>query len=160
MSRPARVTLRPTTAEDLPVLFDFQRDPEAVRMAAFTPPDPDDRAAFDARWARLLRDEGVTSRTVLEGGRIVGQVSAWGGPDEPHVSYWVGREHWGRGIAGAALTAFLAEYPVRPLYGAAAWDNYGSLRVLEKCGFTVYGENKDFAAGRGEEVTEVLLVLT
>ena len=31
------------------------RDPAAVRMAAFTCGDPSDRAAFDARMARLLR---------------------------------------------------------------------------------------------------------
>jgi hypothetical protein len=40
----------PRSVEDgnLDALFEQMRDPEGVRMAAFTPEDPDDRNAFDA----------------------------------------------------------------------------------------------------------------
>ena len=48
----ADVELRMVQHEDLDTLFDMMRDPVAVRMAAFTPPDPDDRAAFDRHQAR------------------------------------------------------------------------------------------------------------
>jgi hypothetical protein len=41
------VALRPVDDSDLDVLFEQVRDPESVRMAAFTAADPDDRAAFD-----------------------------------------------------------------------------------------------------------------
>lgn len=51
------VALRPVEDADLDTLFEKMRDPESVRMAAFTAEDPDDRAAFDAHMARrgLLR---------------------------------------------------------------------------------------------------------
>src|SRR5215813_15116650 len=39
-------------------------------------------------------------------------------------------------------------------------DNLGSIRVLEKCGFTVTGSAKAFANGRGAEIEETCLVLT
>ena len=48
---------------------------------------------------------------------------------------------------------------VRPLYARAAKDNIGSLRVLEKCGFTRIGEGRGFSDARGEEVEEFLLRL-
>jgi hypothetical protein len=40
-----------------------------------------------------------------------------------------------------------------------ATDNIGSIRVLQKCGFRIVGENKDFANGRGEEIEEYILRL-
>ena len=42
------VRLRPVEDADLDPLFAFERDPVAVRMAAFTRADPSDRPAFDA----------------------------------------------------------------------------------------------------------------
>lgn len=39
-------------------------------------------------------------------------------------------------------------------------DNAGSIRVLEKCGFQVAAESKGFANARGEEIDELVLVLS
>jgi RimJ/RimL family protein N-acetyltransferase len=47
----------------------------------------------------------------------------------------------------------------RPLYASAARDNAASIRVLEKCGFTIRGSAKAFAGARGEEIEEVMLHL-
>jgi hypothetical protein len=49
----AVITLRPVADADLDALFDQMRDPESVRMAAFTPGDPDDRTAFDAHMTEV-----------------------------------------------------------------------------------------------------------
>ncbi len=40
-----------------------------------------------------------------------------------------------------------------------AKDNVASIRVLEKCGFVITNEGREFAAGRGEEVAEYVLTL-
>jgi RimJ/RimL family protein N-acetyltransferase len=45
----------------------------------------------------------------------------------------------------------------RPLSAHVARHNVASIRVLEKCGFTVVGEGK--GSVRGEEVDEVILAL-
>lgn len=47
------IALRPVEDADRHALFDQSRDPEAVRMAAFTAEDPDDRIAFDAHLAKV-----------------------------------------------------------------------------------------------------------
>jgi RimJ/RimL family protein N-acetyltransferase len=153
------LTLRQVTPDDLPIFFEYMRDPVAVRMAAFTAKNPDDRAAFDAHWARILADDRNLIRTILVDGNVAGNVSSYVGDVGLEVTYWLGREFWGRSIATAALAAFLKLQTARPIFARAAKDNAGSLRVLEKCGFAIIGEDKGFANGRGEEVEEYILRL-
>ncbi len=156
---PPDITLRELTETDLPVLFEQQRDPVAVRMAAFVSRDPEDRAAFDAHWSRILANPTGPNFAVLDRDRVVGSVSVYRDRFGPEVTYWIAREHWGRGVATAALRALLDGFPERPLHGRAAADNAASLRVLEKCGFVRCGEERGFADARGEEITEVVMVL-
>ena len=153
------VRLRDVTAADFDVLFEYGRDPEAVRMAAFTSKDPSDRAAFDAHWARLLADGTVRTRAVVSDGRVAGSIASFVLDGQREVTYWIGREHWGKGLATSALAAFLREEAHRPLFGRVAKDNVGSRRVLEKCGFRTVGEGKWFANARGAEIDELLLRL-
>ena len=77
---------------------------------------------------------------------------------KPAVAYWIGKPYWGKGVATRALSAFLGYVKVRPLYARAVKDNVASLRVLEKCGFTVCGEDKGFSDARGQEVEECILI--
>lgn len=152
------VELRAVHDSDLPVFYRQLNDPEALRMAAFTPKDPDDWDAFDARWRRI-RSSGDVLRTILADGDVVGSAAVYGDPGEREVTYWVDRAYWGRGVATAALLRLLAEVPERPLYARAAADNEGSLRVLSKCGFRVTAHARGFANARGEEIDEVVLHL-
>ncbi|CAL9383174.1 GNAT family N-acetyltransferase [Streptomyces sp. enrichment culture] len=158
MTARAVVSLRPVRAEDLDYLFALVRDPEARRMAAFTARDPDDRAAFDAHWARLLASPDV-NRLVLVDGAPAGHAAVYGPPGEREVTYWIDRAHWGRGVATAALAALLDLVPERPLHARAATDNTASCRVLTKCGFVPTGHDRGWAHGRGEDVDEVVFTL-
>lgn len=152
--------LRPVVGDDLPIFFEQQADPDANYMAAFTVKDPGDRAAFMARWQRILADPTVIIRTVVTDGAVAGSVLSYEVEGRPEVSYWLGRAFWGRGIATRALTAFLADANrTRPIYARAAKDNIGSLRVLAKCGFTIVGEDNGYANARGAEVEEYVLAL-
>jgi RimJ/RimL family protein N-acetyltransferase len=153
------VTLREVKDEDLLIFFEQQRDPAANYMAAFTAKDPLDLNAFQRHWAKIRGDNGVAIRTILFQGRIAGHVAIFGPPSEREVTYWLGKEYWGKGIATRALSLFLRTLPTRPVYARAAKDNLPSLRVLEKCGFMVCGHSKFFANARGKEVEEVVLKL-
>jgi RimJ/RimL family protein N-acetyltransferase len=130
------VHLRPVGEDDLPVLYEHQREPEASRMANFPARDRD---TFMAHWAKILRDDTVVVRAVECEGLVTGNVVSWVHDGERDVGYWIGREHWGKGIATAALTAFLTELDERPLFAHVAEHNMGSIRVLEKCGFENLG---------------------
>ncbi|TAK11600.1 MAG: N-acetyltransferase [Anaerolineae bacterium] len=153
------MTLRDVLPEDLAVFYEYNRDPESVRMAAFTVKDPDDRAAFDAYWARNLANPEGRIRTILYEGQVAGSVLSYVMEGDTEVSYWLGRSFWGKGLASEALAAFVAETSTRPLWGRAAADNLGSIRVLEKCGFKFVKADRGFANARGEEIDEVVMRL-
>lgn len=154
------VVLREIAAADLDVLFEQQQDEEARRMAVFGPLDPFDREAFEARWERILANPGP-ARAIVADGRLAGSMMMWRDPDldAPEVTYWLGREFWGRGIATRALELYLDEVPERPLLGRAVATNAASIRVLEKCGFVRRELIDDVVAPSGEHVSEVLLEL-
>lgn len=145
--------LRDVVAEDLPIFFEHQRDPEAAQMAGFSPRERD---AFLTHWrTNVLRPENVT-RTITLGTEVAGYIGSWTQDGMRLVAYWIGREHWGRGIATRALTEFLELEVTRPLHAWVAVHNSGSIRVLEKCGFQpVPTENEPGSDG----VAEVLLRL-
>ncbi|WP_406376410.1 GNAT family N-acetyltransferase [Streptomyces sp. NBC_00647] len=154
------VVLRDVRDDDLPTFFAQMNDPEGLRMAAFTAKDPSDRALFEAHWARIRQDSTVVARTILgDGDEVVGHAGVFGPPEEREVTYWIGREYWGRGAATAALRKIIGVATERPLHARAAADNLASIQVLKKCGFEISGSARDFANARGEEVDEVLLTL-
>jgi RimJ/RimL family protein N-acetyltransferase len=153
------VALRMVEDADLDALFDQMRDPEAVRMAAFTAEDPDDRAAFDAHMTRVRNGPGITTRAITVDGVLVGSIATFPVEGDTEVTYWIDRAWWGRGVAGHALAQMLQLTPVRPLYARAASDNAGSLRVLQRAGFRVIGTEVSYASARGTEIEETLLRL-
>ena len=158
---PDELFLRSVIEDDLPIFFQQQLDPEANAMAAFTSKNPADREAFDAHWKRILNDATVIIRTIVVDGAVVGSVLSYEEDGRPEVSYWIGKEYWGKGYASQALAEFLAQVNrTRPIGARAAKDNLGSLRVLEKCGFKITGEGQGFANGRGLEVEEYVLTLS
>jgi RimJ/RimL family protein N-acetyltransferase len=139
------VLLRDVIESDLPIFFEQQLDPVANQMAAFPARD---QKAFMAHWTKILADE----TNILYGDQVAGNIVSWQQPDEgseQEVGYWRGREFWGKGIATRALSLFLEQVTTRPLHAFVARHNLASIRVLEKCGFTI----------AGEEIEEVILIL-
>ncbi|MGQ9547313.1 MAG: GNAT family N-acetyltransferase [Roseiflexus sp.] len=152
------VTLRPIADGDLPILFDQQRAQAAVWMAAFTDKDPSDWEAFRAHETKVLADPNVTNRTILADVQVASSIAchAWCG--EPEVIYGLGQEFWSRDIATRALALCLAEVPARSIHVCIVKNNVVFQRVLERNGFSIYGEDRGLAEGRGAEVEEWLLV--
>jgi RimJ/RimL family protein N-acetyltransferase len=136
------VTLREVTQEDLPIFFEDQLDAEATRMAAFPSRDRD---AFMAYWARIMSKEtnatGILN-TILADDTVAGNVVYWEAAGEPNIGYWLGKAHWGKGIASAALAQFLTKIEARPVYAHVAKHNFASIRVLKKCGFQLLREER------------------
>jgi RimJ/RimL family protein N-acetyltransferase len=56
------------------------------------------------------------------------------------------------------LAEFLGYMKTRPLYAHVAKHNVASLRVLQKCGFKISGEDK-FSDENDEEIEETILKL-
>jgi RimJ/RimL family protein N-acetyltransferase len=88
-----------------------------------------------AHWTRILGDASLVAEAIELDGEIVGNIGSWVQDGERDVGYWIGREHWGAGVATAALRALLVNIDERPLFAYVVEHNIGSIRVLEKCGF-------------------------
>jgi len=152
----SKVSLRNVDQADLPIFFEHQRDPDANHMAAFPPRDHD---AFIAHWAKILSSESMITQTILIDGQVAGNIVSFEQSGEREVGYWIGKEHWGKGIASRALSEFLELIKTRPLFAHVAKHNIASRRVLEKCGFTVVGEDTGFIDAPGGQVEEFILKL-
>jgi RimJ/RimL family protein N-acetyltransferase len=157
--RRMHVSLRPLVDADLDAIYEQMKDPESVRMAAFTPDDPSDRQAFLVHRSRVRDDPSVVERVIEADGTIAGTIASFRIDDRTEVTYWIDRALWGRGIASAALQSLLSITTERPVFARAASDNAASLRVLEKAGFRRIGVDRGFARGRGEEIEETILRL-
>ena len=164
-SEPPVIRLREVETDDLPLFFEHQRDPVAVAMVAF---QSRDRAAFDQHWAKLLADDTLLKKTIVVASavsadspaqnQVAGHIGSWTSDGKREVGYWLDRAFWGRGVATAALTTFLSLEPIRPLYAGVAKHNAASLRVLQKCGFTISCPADE--PSNVTDVPRVLLTLT
>jgi RimJ/RimL family protein N-acetyltransferase len=154
------IELRKTTIADLDDLFEFQCDREAIYLAAFTPKDPFDKAAYIEKWTKILADPAITNRTIFIDGKITGSVAKYVMEGNAEITYWIDKKFWGKGIATTALKKLLEIERTRPIFGRVAFDNYGSQKVLEKCGFIKTGTDKGFANGRQAETEEFIYKLS
>ncbi len=142
-SRPARtsdIRLRDVEASDIEIFYEQQLDPEATTMAAFPPRD---RESHLAHWNKILKDSSCITRTIVASDQVAGNIGSWVQDEQREIGYWIGKAHWGRGVATSALEQFLQIVEDRPLYAWVARHNYGSLRVLEKCGFLFDRDEND-----------------
>lgn len=152
--------LTKTTPEDLETLFIFQTNKEGIYLAAFTPKDSNDKGAYIKKYSKFLTEPSINMYTIKVDDKIVGSVSKFVIENDAEITYWIDRKFWGKGIATEALNDFLKMEPIRPIYGRVAFDNFGSQKVLEKCGFVKVGSDKGFANARQQEIEEYIYKLS
>ena len=99
-------------------------------------------------------------QTIKANDVIAGSVAKFVIENDAEITYWIDKKFWGQGVATAALKILLKIEPVRPIYGRVAFDNYGSQKVLEKCGFEKIGTDNGFANARMQEIEEYIYRLS
>lgn len=151
------VRLRDVIEDDLSAFFEHQCDTDANQMAAFPARDRD---AFMAHWTKILRDETATIKTILFNEYVAGNILCWEQDQKRLVGYWIGKSYWGRGVATKSLTEFLGVVRSRPLFAHVAIHNIASIRVLEKCGFTICSEEMAALYSPSDGVEELVLKLS
>lgn len=125
------IILKSTTNEDLETLFTFQLNEEANYLAAFTSKNPNDKVAYLDKWKKLVTNPDINSKTIFLKNGIVGSIAKFKMDGKWQITYWIDRDYWGKGIATNALKLFLSLEKPRPIYGSVAFDNLGSIKVLE-----------------------------
>jgi RimJ/RimL family protein N-acetyltransferase len=141
---------------DVQIFHEQQLDPEANRMTAFAARE---RTAFLAHWANVLANDSITKRTVVFDGQVAGNIVKYTQDAKPTVGYWFGRDFWSKGIATSTLSQFLKLVDERPVHAYVATRNIASIRVLEKCGFSVCGSAQTLEDDTFEVVDEFIMKL-
>lgn len=139
-----RLILRRPRLADVPALFSFLGDPEAMRHThVHASPRDCLRHIAGHEWQRRRRGYGPWTVVTRTDGRIIGWGGLYDDPFDPgwgpEVGYFFHPGAWGRGFATELVTACtdIADRVLRlPVLAAFAHpDNVGSHRVLEKTGF-------------------------
>lgn len=134
------VRLRDVEEGDLLLFYEIQAEPEGAALAVYASKDRD---AHRAHWEKILADDSCAARTVTFEGEVVGSVQSWDQDGHREIGYWIGKEHWGKGIATSAVARYLEIETTRPLAAWVAEHNLGSIRVLERCGFARVDEQPE-----------------
>jgi len=129
-------------------------------LAAFTSKDPTDKEAYITKYTKHCNDAAINMQTILADETIAGSIARFEMDGNAEITYWIDKNFWGNGIATTALKIFLTTENTRPIFARIAFDNFGSQRVLEKCGFVKVGTDKGFANARQTEIEEFIYRLT
>lgn len=152
------IRLRAWRADDLDALVRHADDEQVSRGVSDRFPWPYTRADGEAFLAGKVIDfERGPAFAIELGGEACGSIAVRPGQGERRHSaefgYWLGREHWGRGLM-TRIVAVFAPWAMRELrlyrLQAGVLDfNIGSARVLQKNGFAEEGAQRSAVFKRG-----------
>ncbi len=152
-----RLRLRPPCPADGPRAAPLLDDWQVARYTSHIP-----HPYSEARWREWLdltaadHAEGVALDFMIErksDGALLGGIGLRRGetPADAVAGYWLGRPHWGDGVATEALaatldTGFALGY--ERIQAAALPVNIASIRVQQKCGMRYIGQGREWAPAR------------
>lgn len=137
----ALIIFRPWQESDVATFVSLLDNPKVWQYLPEQRPNP--LTADLARDLIHISNEGDHHlvRAIEIEGQVVGQVRLLFSPtsdsrSEAEVSYWIGEDHWGRGIASTALSKFTQSRLQKHKELTSIWarvhrDNRASIRVLE-----------------------------
>ena len=142
--RTGRLQLRPVRPDDLAAIVRQIGDFDVAKMLT-TVPHPystQDAMSWFVQTAAQMED-GERAFAIDRGEGLVGVVSTGRPGKEPEFGYWLGQDHWGKGIMTEAGHVVLAwqfdRFPNDTVLSGALDENRASLNVLSKLGFTRTG---------------------
>jgi ribosomal-protein-alanine N-acetyltransferase len=160
--------LRPWAAADVPSLAEQANDRGVWQNLRDVFPHP--YGPQDARdYIRFVSGPGSGDiHLAFEvDGAAVGSISVIFQTDiyrrSAEIGYWLGRAHWGRGLATAAVRALsdyaFTHFDICRLYATIFARNAGSARVLEKAGYELEGRLRQSITKDGATLDGLLFAL-
>lgn len=157
-------TLRPWQADDLPALLHHANNRAVWLNMADIFPHPYTQADGEF-WLSIAGQAGPNlNLSIVVDGQAAGGIGLMAGEGNFRhtalVGYWLGQDHWGRGVATAALSALVAhawaELPFERLEARVFAWNPASMRVLEKAGFSREGLHPRSITKDGQVIDSVM----
>ena len=144
-------------AADRPSLVHHANDREVWRWLRDSFPHPYTDVDATA-WLEFATHQSPAVNFAIEvDGEAVGGIGLVVGNDisrlSAEVGYWLGRDHWGQGLATKALRAITSyafeALAVERVFATPFEGNEASFRVLEKAGFSLEGVHRRAAIKDG-----------
>ena len=160
-----RLSLREFTAADVAAVHEYASDPAVARWSTWGPNTWAETAAFvvDAAGQQLRADRAAYSLAAVLNGETIGSVGIWvtGLQDRNGgLGYTFHRSHWNQGYATEAVHLLLefgfTTLELERIDATCHPDNAGSIRVLEKSGFTLEGRLRSHRLVRGDRRDSLL----
>jgi len=150
------VALSALKESDYGALYHHQNDKEAHHQAGGGRVCEDEAAYRD--YLKKAADGGGEFQTILIEGHVAGYIASFNRFKKREISYWIGREFWGKGIASKAVALWLEQVPLpgAGLFARVAKDHPASMRVLEKNGFTAFADDRYFSDIRNKNIEETV----
>ena len=160
-----RLSLRDFTAEDIPAVHEYSSDPQVTHWSTWGPNTLEQTASFveDAAQEHLKEGRSAFSLAAVLEGKAIGSVAIW--TTDPHdrngeLGYTFHRSYWGNGYATEATSQLLAygfhTLKLERISATCHPGNLGSIRVLEKNGFTLEGRLRSHRLVRGSRRDSLL----
>ena len=152
------VTLRPVRLSDADIVDASVGEYDVSKMTSSIPHPVKDGATlgFLESVVGSDRKEMVWAIVPAEGGEpLMGLISLEiCDAADAEVGYWIAPEHWGKGVASAAVQALVRWNPLdcADYFGSCFYDNPASGRVMVKAGFIETGAGASYSEARGAEV--------
>lgn len=160
------LTLRPTTIEDAPVMYDYIAGDVEISTFTTVPADYTLEMAHDAieRWSVGYQEKTVMQNAIcINDGPIIGQVSLQSIDLRDHhaeIGYLLNKDFRGHGIMARAVS-LLCDYAFgigfRRLGAFAMPRNVGSIRTLEKNGFIQEAVLRNYITEVDDTQTDAIL---
>lgn len=143
-----RLIFRDFSRSDIPAVHEYASDPEVTRWSTWGPNTLEQTADFveEAAQAGIGQDRPSYSLAAVLDDTTIGSVAVWvtdSGDRNNELGYTFHRAHWGKGYATEAVEHLLAlgfdALQLERITATCHPGNIGSIRVLEKSGFTPEG---------------------
>lgn len=162
-------SLRPFRAGDEADLVRHANNPNVARHLRERFPQPYTWRAAE-EWIALSREQSpALNLAITVDDRLIGGIGLMPGADScrasAEVGYWLGEDHWGRGIATCALRqiifyGFKTLPDLNRIFAFVDEGHDASMRVLEKNGFRREGHLFGSSLKRGELRNQYLYAIT
>ncbi|MGB1299163.1 MAG: GNAT family N-acetyltransferase [Psychrobium sp.] len=156
------ITLRKFRQDDIPLLVEYLNNDKVTRYitAAINQPYTQDDAL---QWLAFCADNSLINAIEYDG-QLVGCISATVGNFEyshsAELGYWLGRQHWQKGIASQAVQMFIRQLQqttsLSRVFVSVVAENHRSINVLTNNDFELEGRLKQASCKNGEFFDECI----
>ncbi|MEM9099959.1 MAG: GNAT family N-acetyltransferase [Pseudomonadota bacterium] len=152
-----RLVLREMVLEDAPAIQEIFSDFAVTRWLSLVPhPYPEGEAI---RYVEACSGFYVWAIEARDRPGLIGMVGIDSPEDKRALGYWVGRSHWGLGVASeaseAAVRFAFEDMAADQVVSGVFEGNEASIRIQEKLGFRVIGERMLHSFSNNREMLHI-----